>query len=387
MPSSHRQIALKVVVRHEDRETAVSHFVAREITIGRSPVCDVVLDHPLVSWTHARVVFERPGRITFTDLSSNGSFRNGQRVRQAALGRGGVMGIPPYELDFSIEMVDSATEPISTARAAAPGKSTDAVPRGPATPVAPPPAPVEPLVHIELRLVQAPGALLGSAFTILPKPMLIGRSDECDIQLDLPSISRQHARLVPIAEGRWTLQDEGSRNGVELNGERVKTAEVTAGDRIGFGPEVVGMLQAVRHEHESTSPPAPAPDRSTDTVAEALVVTRSVAPGDRRLTVLRVAGRVDGYGYAYLRDEIAGVIEQGARFLIVDLSGCTYCDHAGLGVLVNAQVALSQRRGAMRLVGLSSQLHDAFLLLRLDQVLSVSADEPTASSELERLMR
>src|SRR5688572_21351026 len=247
----------------------------------------------------------------------------------------------------------------------------------------------EPQIEAEMRLVQAPGALLGAVFEVPPKLLLIGRADDCDIRLDLPSISRQHARLIPAGEARWTVQDAGSRNGVEVNGALIKTAEVSPGDRISFGPEVVAMLQVRRPEKPA---PAPAPDPappvvSSDTVTDGLLVSKAASATHPRITVVRVAGRVDGYGYAYLREEIARVVDEGARFVIVDLTKCTYCDHAGLGVLVNAQVALSQRRGAMRLVGLSRQLHDAFLLLRLDQMLSIAADEPIAAAELERLMR
>jgi transcriptional regulator with GAF, ATPase, and Fis domain len=39
------------------------------------------------------------------------------------------------------------------------------------------------------------------------RPLLCGRSTECDVQIADPSVSRQHARLVPVADGRWRVED------------------------------------------------------------------------------------------------------------------------------------------------------------------------------------
>lgn len=58
----------------------------QEIIIGRSPDCDVVLDHPSVSRTHARVSKSSSGKFQITDLNSlNGTFVNNKRVHSATL--------------------------------------------------------------------------------------------------------------------------------------------------------------------------------------------------------------------------------------------------------------------------------------------------------------
>jgi pSer/pThr/pTyr-binding forkhead associated (FHA) protein len=62
----------------------------------------------------------------------------------------------------------------------------------------------------------------------------IGRSDENNICLLYPGISRKHA--VIKAEGRgFTIQDLGSQNGTFVNGERVTEKELTEGDTIHVG--------------------------------------------------------------------------------------------------------------------------------------------------------
>lgn len=49
---------------------------------------------------------------------------------------------------------------------------------------------------------------------------VIGRQDDCDIVLDSPAVSRQHARITN-ENGRYFLEDLNSRNGTLLNGQTV----------------------------------------------------------------------------------------------------------------------------------------------------------------------
>jgi hypothetical protein len=63
----------------------------------------------------------------------------------------------------------------------------------------------------------------------------IGRSEDSDIFLVDPSVSRNHATMK-IDDGRVSLTDHGSTNGSYVNGERITGARnVTAGDVLTFG--------------------------------------------------------------------------------------------------------------------------------------------------------
>jgi DNA-binding NtrC family response regulator len=61
----------------------------------------------------------------------------------------------------------------------------------------------------------------------------IGRTDDCDIVVPDESVSRLHC-IVEACEGGWRVLDR-SRNGVSLNGTRVKEAMLADGDRLGMG--------------------------------------------------------------------------------------------------------------------------------------------------------
>jgi pSer/pThr/pTyr-binding forkhead associated (FHA) protein len=64
---------------------------------------------------------------------------------------------------------------------------------------------------------------------------VIGRAETCQLALDDPLVSRNHAALVVTPE-TVTLEDLGSRNGVKVNGERVEGRRLLAlGDTLGIG--------------------------------------------------------------------------------------------------------------------------------------------------------
>ncbi len=71
---------------------------------------------------------------------------------------------------------------------------------------------------------------------------IVGRSDECQLSLDDPLVSRKHAVLRVRHDG-VSLEDLGSRNGVLLNGAKVQgERELEGGDRI-----VIGSQEMILH--------------------------------------------------------------------------------------------------------------------------------------------
>jgi pSer/pThr/pTyr-binding forkhead associated (FHA) protein len=65
--------------------------------------------------------------------------------------------------------------------------------------------------------------------------LLVGRSRRCDVVMDDPTISREHAALVLFGR-HWFVCDRDSTNGTRVNGRRIwGTASVQPGDLVGFG--------------------------------------------------------------------------------------------------------------------------------------------------------
>lgn len=67
-------------------------------------------------------------------------------------------------------------------------------------------------------------------------PLTLGRLDSNHIQLTDPSISKRHARIVPVNSGSsWQIEDLGSSNGTYVNGRKVEQHVLQPGNRIKCG--------------------------------------------------------------------------------------------------------------------------------------------------------
>jgi transcriptional regulator with PAS, ATPase and Fis domain len=101
------------------------------------------------------------------------------------------------------------------------------------------------------------------------------------LRLDLPDrwISTQHARLMRAGD-RWAIEDEGSRNGSRVNGERVERKVLSDGDVVECG----GTFLVLRRSEGLEPCAAPVAQRP-----EAL---RTLSPAfDQELNVLRKVAR------------------------------------------------------------------------------------------------
>jgi hypothetical protein len=74
----------------------------------------------------------------------------------------------------------------------------------------------------------------GRTMRVDKRRVLLGRSRECDIQVEDPNVSRRHAELRQEGSTYWIV-DLDSTNGVEVNGRRVKRAKLDSGDTFTVG--------------------------------------------------------------------------------------------------------------------------------------------------------
>lgn len=107
---------------------------------------------------------------------------------------------------------------------------------------------------MKVSLEVAQGAHRGKKIPINRHRFVIGRDPECHLRPASPLISRQHCAVL-IREEKVYLQDFGSTNGVQVNGQRV-TGEVllNQGDKVEMDP-----LYFVVHVEASAPAPKKAP--------------------------------------------------------------------------------------------------------------------------------
>ncbi|MBN1666491.1 MAG: FHA domain-containing protein [Anaerolineales bacterium] len=89
---------------------------------------------------------------------------------------------------------------------------------------------VVPLAEQEYALLILPGG----EPRLLRDGLTIGRSPACDLVLADNSVSKLHA-VIRQSGGTWFIQDQGSSNGIRVNGQQVRASRLQPGDRVQFG--------------------------------------------------------------------------------------------------------------------------------------------------------
>lgn len=71
----------------------------------------------------------------------------------------------------------------------------------------------------------------GEPIEVVKDMLLVGRKDECDLNLDHKSVSKLHCVIVKT-DGLLLIRDLGSTNGTRVNGQRVRRAALLPNDQL-----------------------------------------------------------------------------------------------------------------------------------------------------------
>lgn len=84
-------------------------------------------------------------------------------------------------------------------------------------------------------LEQVGGSNAGQLYELNAQLLSIGRSDDNDIVLVSEAVSRRHAEIERSSDGRVWIRDNGSKNGIQVNGDSITERELTNGDVVQVG--------------------------------------------------------------------------------------------------------------------------------------------------------
>lgn len=108
-------------------------------------------------------------------------------------------------------------------------------------------------MHMNAKLVPIDG---GPALLLKKDLTLVGRNDDCDLQLDHKSVSKQHCILVKT-EGLILVRDLGSTNGTRVNGQRIRRAALLPNDNLAIANFKYQVMFGEEPEAKSAAKPVP----------------------------------------------------------------------------------------------------------------------------------
>jgi pSer/pThr/pTyr-binding forkhead associated (FHA) protein len=256
----------KLVISDDDGHATVVPLLRDEVTIGREQGNTIRLTERNVSRSHARLL-RRNGSYVVEDLGSyNGVTVNGERIdAKAKLASGDQLGIGDYDLAFQSDVAATANTMPS-----------------PKPKSQPPP-----------RLVVLNEPAAGAEFTLTKPALRIGRDERLDIWINHKSISHEHAE-VQIADGKVTVFDLQSANGMRVNGVGASRAILESGDVLELGevrfrfvpPQGAHSLQPLPHAAPEFHPSGPS---RKPLFAIAVVALLLIAVGGAVLATMRGA--------------------------------------------------------------------------------------------------
>jgi pSer/pThr/pTyr-binding forkhead associated (FHA) protein len=219
-------IRLTVVIELEDQDPRGLTFesASDKIVIGRDDAADFQIKLSSLSRFHVRIV-ESDGIHVLEDLGSkHGTVLNGRKLKKKekkVLRDGDIIELANAKVTVALNPEMSVSEAADGTRGIA-----DAA--------------VKKILHGEertafVKVLTGPEAgrrlNLETHFT----EWILGRSRDCELTIDDPNISREHAKIVRDWRG-YTVFDLGSKNGVVVNEKRVEAEKILRDkDEIAFG--------------------------------------------------------------------------------------------------------------------------------------------------------
>ena len=97
------------------------------------------------------------------------------------------------------------------------------------------------------------------------------------------------------------------------------------------------------------------------------------------VTVVALDGRIVlGEETNALREKVKGLLGEGKKKLVLDMSNVTLIDSAGLGTLVGVHQSASTRGASLRLCNLGAKFNELLQMTRLVTVFDISGNEAEA---------
>lgn len=246
----------------------IQEFSEANISIGRNPGSSLCFPLEMTGLSRKHAEIRREGnQFRLVDLSTNGTFVNGRKVKEAILKDGDVLefseGGP--KVSFLTKVSETQGEIGNDSRATEPAAEPEPRPvvrqEQPRVPVSEPPKPVEfrqappPMpgpkavgevgggkdnrIELSSQKVSVPLIIqYGPTIrTFRELPIMVGKAPRSDFVLPLPFILDQHMQIL-FSHGNYWIKDLSGQNQIRINGNPIEfQASLKLNDTISLTPQ------------------------------------------------------------------------------------------------------------------------------------------------------
>lgn len=104
--------------------------------------------------------------------------------------------------------------------------------------------------------------------------------------------------------------------------------------------------------------------------------------GDSAL--LKFKGKLVSEDLDQPRQKIKNYLQQGVRSVTMDMSKVTFIDSSGIGLLAATYNSVSKLGGELKIIGLSDEIYDSFINLRLHTIFKIERCKKPADNETSK---
>lgn len=97
-----------------------------------------------------------------------------------------------------------------------------------------------------------------------------------------------------------------------------------------------------------------------------------------QVSLIDLNGRLTFFEVGILRENIARLLREGRKQMVLNLSGLQYLDSSGIGELARMYVMVVKSGGEMKVIGLTPKIEEILKITHLYQVFPEFPDEQTA---------
>lgn len=91
--------------------------------------------------------------------------------------------------------------------------------------------------------------------------------------------------------------------------------------------------------------------------------------------VIAVTGEIDLQTAPALRDRVDSVLAEGARSIVLELSGVSFLDSSGLGALLGIRREVTAVNGTLALLDLQPSVRKIFAITRMESAFDIRTGE------------
>ncbi len=98
-----------------------------------------------------------------------------------------------------------------------------------------------------------------------------------------------------------------------------------------------------------------------------------------KVTVVDVSGKITiGDGDIKLREAVNGLLDEGRKSILLNMSGVSYMDSAGIGELVACYKRAREKGVSLKLLNPNGKVQDLLILTKLQEIFDIFRDEREA---------